>query len=361
MAVTWKQLAYKDEVLPDLLSPYAVGDLLYASSTSALSKLADVATGQVLVSGGVGVAPAWSAAPYLTTSLTVPLIIAPAASLALRPTTDGTTAIQLQDKDGNSILNVDTTNNRVGIGNIAPDRVLTVTGSGSFSAGLVVYNSTMLYPYPGSFGIIGQDGDSSYMNLYAYRDGVSAGGFQLRHARGTEGSPTILSSGDTLGSIFFVGWDGATWRNAASIKAIVGGTPGSSDMPGHIIFQTTPDGSATLADRMLIDNAGNIGLGVTAFGTSAAKVMGIGSGTAPTTAPADMAQLWVEDVNGTAGYAGLHKMTETTAQKEVVPGVIIKTDTGSPANPYEGLMEINTFDNKIRMYGDAGWRELGTW
>jgi hypothetical protein len=106
---------------------------------------------------------------------------------------------------------------------------------------------------------------------------------------------------------------------------------------------------------------GNVGIAITAFGTSAAKVLGMGSGTAPTTAPADMAQLWVQDVNAAAGYAGLHKRTETTNQVEVVPGVIIKTDTGSPANPYEGLMEINTFDNKIRMYGDAGWRELGTW
>jgi len=38
---------------------YAVGDLLYASTTSALSKLADVATGNSLISGGVGVAPSW--------------------------------------------------------------------------------------------------------------------------------------------------------------------------------------------------------------------------------------------------------------------------------------------------------------
>ena len=40
-------------------SSYAVGDLLYASTTTALSKLADVATGNALISGGVGVAPAW--------------------------------------------------------------------------------------------------------------------------------------------------------------------------------------------------------------------------------------------------------------------------------------------------------------
>lgn len=38
---------------------YAVGDLLYASTTTALSRLADVATTNVLISGGVGVAPSW--------------------------------------------------------------------------------------------------------------------------------------------------------------------------------------------------------------------------------------------------------------------------------------------------------------
>jgi hypothetical protein len=38
---------------------YAVGDLLYASSTTALSKLADVATGNALISGGVGAAPSY--------------------------------------------------------------------------------------------------------------------------------------------------------------------------------------------------------------------------------------------------------------------------------------------------------------
>lgn len=38
---------------------YVVGDLLYASTTTALSKLAGVATGNSLLSGGVGVAPLW--------------------------------------------------------------------------------------------------------------------------------------------------------------------------------------------------------------------------------------------------------------------------------------------------------------
>jgi len=38
---------------------FAVGDLLYASTTTAISKLADVATGNALISGGVGIAPSY--------------------------------------------------------------------------------------------------------------------------------------------------------------------------------------------------------------------------------------------------------------------------------------------------------------
>lgn len=49
------------------LTSQAIGDLGVASSSTQWARLADVAVGQVLVSGGVGVAPAWSATPTLTT------------------------------------------------------------------------------------------------------------------------------------------------------------------------------------------------------------------------------------------------------------------------------------------------------
>jgi hypothetical protein len=41
------------------LASYTVGDILYASGSTTLAKLADVATGNALISGGVGVAPSW--------------------------------------------------------------------------------------------------------------------------------------------------------------------------------------------------------------------------------------------------------------------------------------------------------------
>jgi hypothetical protein len=41
------------------MTSYVIGDILYASSATALSKLADVAVGNVLISGGIGVAPSY--------------------------------------------------------------------------------------------------------------------------------------------------------------------------------------------------------------------------------------------------------------------------------------------------------------
>lgn len=44
----------------------------------------------------------------------------------------------------------------------------------------------------------------------------------------------------------------------------------------------------------LMDPSGNVGIGATSFGTNAVKVLAIGNGTAPTTSPANMVQLWSE-------------------------------------------------------------------
>lgn len=41
------------------LSSYTIGDILYASAATVLSKLADIATGNALISGGVATAPSW--------------------------------------------------------------------------------------------------------------------------------------------------------------------------------------------------------------------------------------------------------------------------------------------------------------
>lgn len=56
-------------------SSYAVGDLLYADTTTSLAKLADIVAGNALLSGGVGTAPAWGKVG-LTTHISGTLAIA---------------------------------------------------------------------------------------------------------------------------------------------------------------------------------------------------------------------------------------------------------------------------------------------
>jgi hypothetical protein len=46
--------------------------------------------------------------------------------------------------------------------------------------------------------------------------------------------------------------------------------------------------------RLTVDSVGNVGVGATTFGTSAANVLGLANATAPSTSPAGMGQLYVE-------------------------------------------------------------------
>jgi hypothetical protein len=48
---------------------------------------------------------------------------------------------------------------------------------------------------------------------------------------------------------------------AAEIAVEVDGTPGSNDMPGRIVFKTTPDGQQAPVESMRIDSSGNVGIG----------------------------------------------------------------------------------------------------
>jgi len=52
------------------INTFAVGDLLFASGTTALSRLAAVATGSTLVSNGTGTAPTWTNSPTISGTLT---------------------------------------------------------------------------------------------------------------------------------------------------------------------------------------------------------------------------------------------------------------------------------------------------
>ena len=87
--------------------------------------------------------------------------------------------------------------------------------------------------------------------------GSGSGTFACR-SRGTTASPVVVQNNDSLWNMFVAGYDGTDLALAAQISVEVDGTPGSNDMPGRLIFSTTPDGSQAPVERMRIDSAGNV-------------------------------------------------------------------------------------------------------
>jgi hypothetical protein len=82
----------------------------------------------------------------------------------------------------------------------------------------------------------------------------------------TIGTNVLVGSGDSVGEIYFKGANGTGYTDAAVIAAQVDGAPGASnDMPGRLVFYTTPDGSGTFAERMRIDRDGRVGVGAIPF------------------------------------------------------------------------------------------------
>jgi hypothetical protein len=84
-------------------------------------------------------------------------------------------------------------------------------------------------------------------------------------------SHTVLQANDQIGAVRFLGSDGTGFIETAEIHGEVDGTPGTNDMPGRIVFGTTPNGTATAVERVLIGNDGGLAIqdGITAPATRA--------------------------------------------------------------------------------------------
>ena len=98
----------------------------------------------------------------------------------------------------------------------------------------------------------------------------------------------IQSRGDT-GNFLGIGYSGS----AFSGSPISGGFSGESAFIYTSAVKGISIGTNGVA-RLNLDTNGNIGIGVTAWGTSAVNVVGLKNATAPTTSPAGMGQLYVE-------------------------------------------------------------------
>ena len=83
----------------------------------------------------------------------------------------------------------------------------------------------------------------------------------LRSGNNSIGTNTLVTDGESLGGIVWAAADGGDFLSrSAQITVQIDGTSAANDVPGRILFATTPDGSNTPVERMRLDNAGFLSL-----------------------------------------------------------------------------------------------------
>lgn len=145
---------------------------------------------------------------------------------------------------GSSNLVWDYTNSRLGIGTTSPVSKLTVYDA-SNSVGYITGDSTVA--------------------LYTNRSSTDAtsSNYVFRKTRGTDASPTAVATSDTIGQTLFQVYGGSNYRNIAAIVGSVDTYTSDTNISSRLSFWTSPSGSASTVERMRIDQAGQVGIGVT--------------------------------------------------------------------------------------------------
>jgi hypothetical protein len=125
---------------------------------------------------------------------------------------------------------------------------------------------------------------------------------------GPVGSASSGSGITNLGHNLY--YDGSDFRYLTTTNASLY-QQASGQHRWYTAISGTVGNTISFTQAMFLDATGNLGVGVTAFGTAAAKIIGIANGTAPTTSPANMGQLYVEA--GALKYRGSSGTVTTIA------------------------------------------------
>jgi len=240
-----------------------------------------------------------------------------------------------------STLKVNSSANRVGILTASPESELDVRG-------LIAVRGTPTFPTTGVGAELFYSSTNSNSNLYSYNRATSAWvemaygalshKFDVSSTEVMRLNSTGLGVGvvPTVGKLEVnVGAGGFSYfRSTTYSNFEITGRSGGAGSGGCQLFLTTTGSRSWLlgqrtdaaysgansffirddtasATRFTIDTSGNVGIGATTFGTSAANVLAIANGTAPTTSPGLTGQLYVE--SGALKYRGSSGTVTTIA------------------------------------------------
>lgn len=177
-------------------------------------------------------------------------------------------------------------------------------------------------------------------------------------SRGTLASPAIVQNDDTLVSLLALGFDGTDLAQSAEIDFQVDGVPGANDMPGRIVFKTSPDGTQTTVEAMRIDSTQTVTAGklvsstsLNLGGTLAISGSNGTSGQVLTSAGAGAAPTWTTPTS----YATITDDTTTNATRyplfaDATTGNLTTEYTSSTKwqfNPSTGYMTVTGLTSPI--------------
>jgi hypothetical protein len=326
------------------LTSYAVGDLLYGSGTSTLSKLADVATGSVLVSGGVTTAPAWAASINLTT-LTLSAFLSTASLSSTGSASVATTLAVGTALNDAGTLSVS--------GAATLGGALTVSGSSIFqgvtAAGLTATNITNSNALSG-YLVANAAGLQSTTTSFP---GASVSAVAYTNFNATVSAPNVVLGRTTAGAgkaeeLSITATTGATVSYAAGVITIggTGGggsgtvtglivTPANGILSGVTLSTSVPtitlalpitlagSGTLTMTTSTTITGGGSIALGGFAF-------------TVPATGTAALLGT-TQTFSGANTFSGTLNATTLTASGTVYG--VINRSRGFSGNPSHILMD----------------------
>lgn len=154
-----------------------------------------------------------------------------------------------------------------------------VSASGNVGVGLSP--TTKLQVYDASSSVVRVEGDATtLMQMYRYTTDANASSIQLYKGRGTKASPSIISTGDALGSIFGAGHNGSgDFNTITRIDSYADTVTSGTSMSSSIRFGTA-NAAATATERLRIGPAGQIGIGGANYGTAGQVIVSGGSSAA---------------------------------------------------------------------------------